>query len=164
VREGDVWRLSATNGVVIRLKDAKGIAYLENLLRRPGEEIHVVDLVGLDTPAGDAGAMLDPRAKEAYRRRLEDLQDELDEARRFGDPGRAEKAEAEIEAIGDELARGVGLGGRDRKAASQVERARINVQRRLRDVIERVREHDPALGKWLAAAVKTGTYCSFDPV
>jgi hypothetical protein len=47
---------------------------------------------------------------------------------------------------------------------SRVERARVNVQRRLKDVIRRVEEQDPALGRYLAAAVKTGTWCSFAPV
>ena len=58
----------------------------------------------------------------------------------------------------------MGLGGRDRKLGSHVERARINVQRRLRDAIQRIEEHDPALGRYLAATVKTGVFCSFTPV
>ncbi|HEY6559194.1 MAG TPA: hypothetical protein VI072_18045 [Polyangiaceae bacterium] len=47
----------------------------------------------------------------------------------------------------------VGLGGRDRRAASDVERARINVQRRLQDAIERIAQADPALGRYLSRAV-----------
>jgi hypothetical protein len=47
---------------------------------------------------------------------------------------------------------------------SQVERLRINVQRRLRDVLQRVEEQDPALGRYLAATVKTGTFCVFSPL
>jgi hypothetical protein len=69
-----------------------------------------------------------------------------------------------MDAIAEQLARGVGLGGRDRKAASGAERARINVQRRIRDVIDRVSAHAPALGKWLNASIKTGTYCSYVPL
>jgi hypothetical protein len=46
---------------------------------------------------------------------------------------------------------------------SHVERARINVQRRLKDVVRRVEEQDPALGRYLAAALQTGIWCSFRP-
>jgi hypothetical protein len=45
-----------------------------------------------------------------------------------------------------------------------VERARINVQRRIRDVIQRVEEHDPALARYLTATIKTGVFCMFSPL
>jgi hypothetical protein len=85
----------------------------------------------------DAGAVLDDRAKQAYRRRVEDLEDQLAEAEWMGDRGRASRAREELEAVAEQLASAVGLGGRDRKAASNVERARVNVQRRLKDAIRR---------------------------
>ncbi|HEX6244217.1 MAG TPA: hypothetical protein VFZ61_25045, partial [Polyangiales bacterium] len=66
--------------------------------------------------------------------------------------------------LGEELARAVGLGGRDRRAASDVERVRINVQRRLKDAIERIGAAEPSLGRYLAAAVKTGTSCVYQPL
>jgi len=40
-------------------------------------------------------------------------------------------------------------------------RARINVQRRLRDVIVRVAGKDAALGRELDLHVKTGIFCSY---
>jgi hypothetical protein len=45
-----------------------------------------------------------------------------------------------------------------------VERARINVQRRLKDTLESVAAADAALGRYLQATVKTGTFCSFMPI
>jgi non-specific serine/threonine protein kinase len=66
--------------------------------------------------------------------------------------------------VAEQLAGAVGLGGRDRRAASDVERTRINVQRRLKDAIERIAAADPVLGRYLAAAVKTGTTCVFQPL
>ncbi len=161
-REGDTWQLAGL-GHTVRLEDRKGVHYLERLLREPNRELHVLDLIGVDD-AGDAGAVLDGKAKAAYRARLDTLREELEEARRFGDRGRIEKYEAELDAIAEQLARGVGLGGRDRKAASGAERARVNVQRRLRDVLDRVEKHAPALGRWLTASIRTGTYCSYVPV
>jgi non-specific serine/threonine protein kinase len=124
----------------------------------------VLALVGLDHGAGDAGPVLDARAKADYKKRLEALEDELSEAEGFGNEPRANRAREEIDVLATQLAGAVGLGGRDRRAASDVERARINVQRRLKDAIESVGVCDPELGRYLNAAVRTGTYCSFTPL
>lgn len=163
-REGDVWRIRSSAGGEAVLKDAKGLHYLAELLRNPGRELHVTQLADMLEPAGDAGPVLDAKAKDGYRRRLEDLRDQLEEARRFNDEARASRAEEEIDALVEQLAKAVGLGGRDRKVGSHVERARINVQRRLKDVLRRVEEQDPALGRYLAATLKTGTWCVFSPI
>jgi hypothetical protein len=162
-REGDVWAIECSTGPGFRLKHSKGLAYLRTLIDRPGREVHVLELVGVDHPVGDAGPALDPRAKAAYRARLDDLKDDLDEAERFGDTGRRERAQAEFEAITDQLAGAVGLGGRDRRAASDVERARINVQRRFKDTLDRIAQHDAILARYLTGALQTGIYCSFTP-
>jgi non-specific serine/threonine protein kinase len=107
--------------------------------------------------------VLDEAAKAAYRARAADLREALDDATARGDVGRAEKARDELDALGEELARAVGLGGRDRKAGSVVERMRVNVQRRLRDAIDRVAAQSPALGRYLEASVRTGAFCSYAP-
>src|SRR6185436_3710439 len=126
-------------------------------------EFHVLELSGSDaTAGGDAGEVLDAAAKADYRARLESLKDELEEARTFNDPGRAARAQEELDFIADELAAGVGLGGRSRKAASNAERARVNVQRRLKDALKRIEEQAPDLGRALSRAVRTGTFCVFE--
>ena len=163
-REGDVWAVSTGTNAPFRVKHAKGMTYLDHLLRSPGREVYVLVLADADEAPEDAGAVLDDRAKQAYRRRVEDLEDQLAEAERLGDGGRASRAREELEAVAEQLASAVGLGGRDRKAASNVERARVNVQRRLKDTIRRIAEHDAALGRYLDATVRTGTYCVYKPV
>lgn len=162
-REGDVWAIGGGAGPTFRLRHSKGLGYLKELLIHPGQDLHVLALVGLDH-AGDAGPVLDARAKTAYKQRLEDLQDEIAEADGFGDGPRASRARAEIEALGGQLAGAMGLGGRDRRAASHVERARINVQRRLKDALASIDQADAELGRYLSATVKTGTYCTFVPL
>jgi non-specific serine/threonine protein kinase len=183
-REGDVWCLRAGD-TALRLKDGKGVRYLQWLLAHPGQELHVSQLVAETEPppatsptaakqllgqvalrvsrGGDAGPILDRQARDAYRRRLEDLRDELDEATRWDDEGRAERARVEMEAIAEQLSAAVGLGGRDRHASSATERSRINVQRRLRDALRKIEGHHPALGRYLSAAIRTGSYCSYNP-
>jgi hypothetical protein len=117
--------------------DADGMHYIEHLVGRPGEEVHVLDLLatrkrGVVVDGSDASPILDAEAKQTYRKRLVDLRDMLEEAEAWSDSARAERARAEIGAIEDELARAVGLGGRDRKTGSAAERGRVNVTQRIR--------------------------------
>jgi tetratricopeptide (TPR) repeat protein len=177
-REGEYW-IVAFGGRTVRIRDTKGMRHLARLLSEPGRELHALDLARLETgpaahitPAhadlesdalGDAGAKLDPEAKDAYRRRLNDLREEEAEAERFEDRERATRARAEIEFLTDELAGAVGLGGRDRKAASAAERARLSVTRAIRAALSRIGAENPALGKHFHATVRTGTYCSYNP-
>lgn len=71
---------------------------------------------------GDAGEMLDAKAKVAYRRRLEEFRDAVEDAEAVGNVDAAFRHQGEIDALVAELARAVGLGGRDRRVASGVER------------------------------------------
>jgi hypothetical protein len=163
-REGDVWIVCSNTSEPFRVKDTKGMHYLDHLLKSPGREIYALVLGGAGEAPEDAGAVLDEKAKQAYKQRVEELEDQLDEAERMGDRGRATRAREELEAVAEQLAFAVGLGGRDRKAASNVERARVNVQRRIKDAIRRIAEHDATLGRYLEASVRTGTYCVYTPV
>jgi tetratricopeptide (TPR) repeat protein len=164
--EGDYW-LVVFDGQTVRVRDLKGIRYLAQLLANPGREVHVLDLVasetGQSTELGDAGAMLDERAKTAYRRRLTEIDDDIEQARALDDAAREVQADAERDFLVRELARAVGLGGRDRRATSASERARSGVTRAVRKGIAQLDEHNPALGEHLNQAIRTGTYCAYVP-
>jgi len=168
--EGEYWTVSCAE-TTFRLKDSLGLQYLVRLFGDPGREIHVLDLVGeragvaaneaVDT--GDAGELLDEEARRSYQDRLEDLRETLAEAESFGDGARAGRARAEIEMLAAELGRAVGLGGRVRRAGGAAERARSAVQRRIKNALERIDEHAPALAAYLGRTVKTGNACVFRP-
>jgi tetratricopeptide (TPR) repeat protein len=112
---------------------------------------------------GDAGEMLDDEAKAQYRRRVDELREELDEAKRLGNIERAEQAEAEIDMLTAELSRAVGLGGRNRRAASASERARQSVTHAIKSTLERIAEKHAQLGALLSGCVKTGNTCVYYP-
>jgi hypothetical protein len=154
-------------GRTVRVRDLKGIRYLAQLLARPGREFHVLDLVaaetGQRTALGDAGEALDEQAKTTYRRRLAEIEDDIEQARGLGDAGREAQADAERDFLVRELARAVGLGDRDRRAASDSERARSAVTRAIRQAIARIGEHHPELGEHLNHTIRTGTYCAYVP-
>ena len=163
-REGDYWSV-LFDGRTVRVRDLKGMRYLAQLVAHPGREFHVLDLVaaetGQRTSLGDAGEILDERAKAAYRRRLAEIEDDIEQARALEDAGREAQADAERDFLVRELAGAVGLGGRDRRAASASERARSGVTRAVRQAIARIGEHHPPLGEHLDRAVRTGTYCAY---
>jgi tetratricopeptide (TPR) repeat protein len=181
-REGEYWTvLFATDA--FRLRDAKGLHYLAELLAHPGREFHVLDLVGAVEGIGvgrsrtgadredglnvrtssDVGPALDERAKASYRARLRELEEELDEATSWADSGRAARVREEMELLADELTAAVGLGGRDRKPGSPAERARVNITRAIHSTLGRIRDHSAALADHLDATVHTGTFCSYVP-
>jgi tetratricopeptide (TPR) repeat protein len=165
-REGDYWSV-VFEGRTVHVRDLKGMRYLAQLLANPGREFHVLDLVaaetGQQTALGDAGEVLDERAKTAYRRRLAEIEDDIEQARALEDAAREAQADAERDFLVRELARAVGLGGRDRRAASASERARSGVTRAVRQGIARIGEHHPELREHLDRAVRTGTYCAYVP-
>ena len=191
-KEGEYWTVGY-RGKSLRLKDSKGLGYLAHLLRHPSVEFHVLDLAGgiagerdddetsqstrglprgaedLEkggihvTNPGDAGEMLDEQAKAAYRRRLSDLREELEEAKELGNVERAGQAEQEIDALTRELSRAVGLGGRERRAGSASERARQSIKKSIRSVLERVAQSDAGLGDILSRCVRTGIFCRYQP-
>jgi tetratricopeptide (TPR) repeat protein len=165
-REGDYWFV-VFQGRTVRVRDLKGMRYLAQLLAHPGREFHVLDLVAAETgqraALGDAGEILDERAKSAYRRRLAEIEGDIEQARALADDQREAQADAEREFLVRELARAVGLGGRDRRVASASERARSGVTRAVRHGIARIAEHDSQLGEHLDGAVRTGTHCAYIP-
>lgn len=168
--EGEYWTVRCAE-TTFRLKDSLGLQYLVRLFEAPGQEIHVLDLVGERAGAGaneavdtgDAGELLDEEARRSYKDRLEELRETLAEAESFGDGARAERARSEMEVLAGELGRAVGLGGRVRRAGGAAERARSAVQRRIKNALERIGEHAPALAATLGRTVKTGNACVFRP-
>jgi hypothetical protein len=171
-REGDHW-LVAFEGHAVRVRELKGFGYLARLLADPEREFHAYDLAGggiltgaaapLGASPGDAGPHLDEQARAAYRRRLVEIDDDIKLARELSDPERLAQAELEREFLLREVGRAVGLGGRERRAGSPAERARVSVTRAVRRAIARIREHHPSMGEHLNRFIRTGTYCAYLP-
>jgi hypothetical protein len=162
------------SGASFRLRDTKGLRYLAELIEHPGAERHVLDLVELADPTdangsaarrhlGDAGPAIDARAKATYRQRIEELREQAEEAQALEHFDEAAELQRETDALVHELAQALGLGGRDRRAASAAERARLNVTRAIRAAIARIEQWDRAAGRALDQDVSTGCFCSYAP-
>jgi len=183
IREGDYWTI-AFEGKTIRMRHTKGASYVHRLLGRPGQEIHAAELCaqaelltrsksasfGPDreqhefSPLSDAGPVLDEQAKASYLTRLRELRAECEEAQANGDLGLLERFSNERDLVEHHLTAAVGLGGRDRRACSETERARVRVTHAVRSLIRRIQESHVELAAYLHATVRTGTFCSYIPV
>ena len=152
-RDRDVWAIDY-RGSVLRLRDCLGMRYLATLLRNPDRLYLAYDLARDDqTTDGEAGA----------RDRMVEIRSELEEARAYNDLWRASTLEMRLETESEEIASRLGLVGARRGEKSPAERARQSVTHAIRGVIRKISAHSPALGHYLDATVRTGTYCRHSP-
>jgi pimeloyl-ACP methyl ester carboxylesterase len=179
--DGEYWTV-AFEGRVVTLRDSKGMHDLRALLADPGRERHVLDLWSQGThptpgpaplearaPTGHGmgrgaapDAVLDDLARDHYRRRLAELDEQISRAVDRADPMPA-AAREERDRLVDQLAAAYGLGGRTRRIPDEVERARKAIRRRLSDALKRIDQANPGLGRHLRLSVHTGVYCSYTP-
>jgi predicted ATPase len=194
VQQGEDWTVGY-GAASFLLRNALGLTYIHLLLQHPGEQFHALDLLSRTASAenvergssrivrvrddenlvvgrpGDTGPVLDEQAKREYRRRISELNEELDELRERGnlnllgerDYRRRAGVESELEALTRQLAQAVNIFGRDRRTGSSAERARLNVTRAIRSAIQRISERNAPLGELLGACIRTGSFCSYIP-
>jgi hypothetical protein len=167
-RVGDMWR-ARYRGQTAYLRDAKGMHDLAALLARPDVDIPAIELASRGDRLDAAHSaynepVLDRAALVAYRRRLAQLDEELDAARDTSDLARQQHASDEREQLLTHLRRNTRPDGTARSfGATTAERARKAVTARIRDAVRRITEALPELGVYLDRTIRTGTTCSYNP-
>ena len=171
VCEGSDW-LVEFQGARARVAGGKGMQDLARLLEAPERPIHVLELAGGratdgDAPVGDSDlpergsehreAVADARARAAYRERLAELREELEEVVRRNDLGARERLQEEQDWLLGALGRSEWL------APDRASRARKAVYNRLRAAIRRIDAALPALGRHLRNSIRTGVTCVYSP-
>ena len=161
-----IWRIEF-NGTNVHVPDLKGLWHLRELVARPHQPVPALSLIGATSefplPSADTGPVLDQQALMQYRRRLAELDDELDAAAMRGDADRLEERSRERDALIAELKRATGLGGRPRRSGSPTEKARINVTRTIRHAISELASRAPELATHLDQSIVTGVSCCYEP-
>lgn len=179
-RDAEYWTV-AYDGLVVTLRDSKGLRDIARLLASPQHELHVLDLA-VEAGAGarslsrseafEAGLHVDKPADEPtvdevaryrFRQRLSELQREIDEAEVGGNSVEVSRAREEFDALVEQLESAYGIGGKARRTPDYVERARKTVTRRIRDAMSRIERAHPGLGRHLNASLHTGVFCSYQP-
>lgn len=167
--DGEGWHVGVGDET-FELPDLKGLHYLHHLLARPGVEIDAAELSaavaghpGAAVARSDAGDVLDAKALAAYRRRLTEIDKELDEADASSDQAASQRLQAERDALVGELRSATGLGGRRRRLGSTDERARVAVRKAISGAIARIEARHAGLGRVLRDTIHTGGTCRYDP-
>jgi hypothetical protein len=157
-----VWSLEF-DGLSVQLTHQKGFSDLARLLDRPGVEVHCLELA--DRPAETTGtaSQLDERARREIQARARELQHDIHQAEAAHDLAQAERAREELDQIVELLSGALGLGGRSRALGSAAERARSAVTWRIRSGVKKIAKAHPQLGRHLENAVRTGTFCIYQP-
>ena len=160
--EDGLWSFTYS-GNAAQLVELKGFHDLVRLLAQPNEPMHCMELSGAPRSSDVPDELLDPNARRAYRNRIEELQQELEQAEADNDPGRAESAQTELDQIIEELGRATGFAGRTRKLGNPAERARAAVTWRIRSAIKKIKAAHPRLGQHLSNSIRTGNFCVYSP-
>ncbi|WP_206664115.1 hypothetical protein [Thermomonospora catenispora] len=167
--DGRVWSLTFA-GRTVHMPDAKGLRDLHRLLSSPGVDVPAVRLAnpegGVEAVAARSlggDEVLDEEARVRYKRRLAELEEEIDRAVAVGDDARAAAHDRERASLLAELRAAAGLAGRTRRLGDEAERARKTVTARIRDALRRLERHHPELAAHLRRSVSTGTACAYRP-
>jgi hypothetical protein len=163
-----VWSVGAVGDEKL-LPDMKGLRYLRFLLQRPTVEVSSQDLVAavggaavvVEQPSVEVGG--DRHALAAYRSRLQQIDDELDEATSWADTARVERLQVERVALLDEVRAATGLSGRRRGSGASAERARVAVRKAIGAALDRIEADDLMTARLLKTTVRTGTTCCYQP-
>jgi hypothetical protein len=183
-RSGKVWKIRY-EGTEISLPHLKGLGFLGALLREPGREFHVPELIaaageapaptpglasarklGVELSADGldaAGEKLDPKAKADYNNRLQEIDQELEQADANRDLAAAEKLREERQFLVDELLSASGLRGRSRQLDDPVKRDRDRVRNVINRALGKIREQHPTLADHLDGAIRRGKHWSYHP-
>lgn len=159
--EGDFWDVGY-RGRGVKVAHSKGMTDLARVLARPGVEIAAVDL--MDAGIVEEGVeTADAQARRAYRKRVLELREAIENASLLGDDDAVARAQDELDALMEQLSSDYGIGGRARQLGSTAERARTAVTWRIRSAIRRIGESHPELAAHLDRSVRTGRFCSYQP-
>lgn len=181
-RDDRHWNLTFSE-LSARVPDSKGMRYVAELLGRPGDAVHCIELelvanasaasdpirpaaesLRVQLGSGSTDPALDARALREIRARLADLRETLERAEQLNDLDRASRAREEIDFLTQQLAITVGLGGRSRNESGDAsERSRLRVTQRIKATLQALRAVHPALADHLARSVQTGVLCSYGP-
>jgi hypothetical protein len=167
-KEGEKWSL-AFGGDRFFLDDAVGLKYISQLLATPGKEFSVSELDKAcgsgraPVRLGSAGEEIDAEAIDDYRNEKQDLLEELEDARRNGDLGRENATKDKLDAINKELSRGVGLGGRQRRALDDAERLRKRISMGIERALDKIKRQNQSMWLHLENSIQRGLTLAYRP-
>ncbi|MDP6493864.1 MAG: hypothetical protein QGI09_00250 [Dehalococcoidia bacterium] len=185
LKQGDYWTLKFGSNQPVRLKDSVGLVYIHYLIQHPGQELlpmRVVQQTRGDAAVGrtataaetkDAdlslddfsgtGPSLDDQALQEYRKHIEDLEEDIEEAERDNNPEAATNAREEKQLVESERPVGSPQEKARRPVGSPQEKARKSVSEAIHRALKNIRTLDSHLGNHLTNSINTGVRVSYSP-
>lgn len=143
-QEGSGWRITFNCEHAI-FPDLKGLHHLQELIRRQGQPVHVLDL-SPDLAGGTApDPHLDQRAKDEFEAKLIELREQRQQAVESQNALIIQECDAESAEIKEALRKGCALRGRDRMTGDREEGARRRTSSAIRTALARLKEGLPDL-------------------
>jgi hypothetical protein len=167
-KEGDAWIISFESKAV-HVRHSKGMAYICQLLQKPGESLHSFQLVSAAAGCsgsirlGSAGRVIDEKALKEYRDRMDDIETRLSQAERDWDQAQKESLMAEQEHLEEQIHSAVGFRGEVREASDDEERARKSVSNAISRAITSIRAHHPTAADHFQRRVSCGVFVCYAP-
>ncbi|MCP4254564.1 MAG: hypothetical protein GY775_14400 [Candidatus Scalindua sp.] len=152
-------------------KNSKGFEYIHYLLDNPDEDIHVLQMAGVDENLSkvlskNTGTLLDNRTTEQLKDLYGNLEEELADKRIPKSDERIAEIKEEMEKLTKLLTAGLDKHGQLRKFPDEADRARKAVSKAIKESLEKIKDKtngNPALWKHFYNNISTGTYCSYKP-
>ncbi|MBP8131397.1 MAG: hypothetical protein KA184_17595 [Candidatus Hydrogenedentes bacterium] len=183
--DGAAWTMSYA-GETVHFPDTKGFRYIALLLAEAGRRWSVEALLaaagngaamavesaaamqGADLRmgnswAGHAGPVIDEQAKRQYRARLQQIEEEIEDAGILHDSDRLAALAQEKETLQREIFAAVGSQGKIRMAANGGEKASDAVSKAIRRGTDLIGAEHPRLAHHLRDAIKRGYTLSYEP-
>jgi 7-cyano-7-deazaguanine synthase in queuosine biosynthesis len=167
-RRGDGWQLRFAGHELMWLRPLIGFCYIGELLRFPGKRFTLSGLLvavhgcRADLPLGNGGELLDVQARVAYKQRLQELDEEIDESRKNNDPATLEKHEADRDRIRSEINK-AWFRKRSKRGNSDLNRVRNSVCNAIRRAFQNIKEYEPDGAKHLTSSTSLGFSVIYNP-
>jgi len=179
------WIIEFDGQVFPALPHRIGFSFIQHLLKNPGKSISAKELSSLSSKnieiteietinallsgglsvidSSDAGQCIDSVAIKAYKSRIDELKDLIEDAREFDDIESIENYEDEYDAILSELRRSTNLKGMPKIDKSDNRRVSQTVSKSIKNAINEIIKQSPGLAKYLTNYISTGNKCEYKP-
>ena len=167
---GDFWHLTF-EGKTTHIRDGIGPRYIALLLANPIEEVFCPDIIAIANGnpilkmSQTKDVLADDQTIRECKQRLQELDEELQEAKEFNEWGKQEKLQEKVDSLEDHLLKLSGLRNKTRTFSDSFNNARTSVTNAINRTLRSnaVKPCLPEAYRHLDKAISRGTFMSYNP-
>ncbi|MEK6674496.1 MAG: hypothetical protein AABZ47_02450 [Planctomycetota bacterium] len=167
-QKGQGWQLRFAGHETLWFSPAVGHRYINELLRFTGKCFTLSELLvavhgtQAQLPLGDGGELLDEQARIAYWQRLQELNEDIDEARKKNDISNLARHEAERDLVRAEMKK-AWFRRKSKRSNSDLNRVRNSVCNAIRRAIRTIEAYEPDGAQHLTSSISLGFSVIYAP-